>query len=250
MHISKWLEDANVPRLFVEPEWETYPRSEYILQYSYITHRTLRIRTALPKTAKPLILIDWQERMRRDTELRNAVMKVINDPTEARPREPPRIMEPRGFAYYVELVQKLAPWYDDWHTLVSNMGALAIRHAHLFGREKTNEDDFRLLARVAADSVPYWIRRLMMCLLIGPSSRRTIDHVMPLGGYMKRSGYVSKSKYGTRAEVHRVSKNGMINWVPVDAQWEISPRHALGIQNLLDGRAFGLEQSKLAAVLA
>jgi hypothetical protein len=40
--------------------------------------------------------------------------------------------------------------------LVNSLGALAVRHAFLFGREETAGEDWAAVARAAADSVPEW----------------------------------------------------------------------------------------------
>ena len=62
------------------------------------------------------------------------------------------------------MLQRLAPWYPDWSLLLNALASLAVHHAYIYGRTETTEEDWKILARVAADSVPPWIHRAVRYL--------------------------------------------------------------------------------------
>ena len=103
--------------------------------------------------------VDERADQQRTDELAAYTRAVLEDRAALRPRDPPRFIEPPDFLYQTELCQRLAPWYPDWGELAALLRLLAVRTAYLHGRPEVSEEDWQVLARVARDTVPGWIRR-------------------------------------------------------------------------------------------
>ena len=165
--INQWLENPSDDHLFVEPDYERYPRFHRLTQARYLLQRTLRIRARSKRIGEPLYSLDKYAQERRADELAAATRFVLEDRAQARPTDLPRFLEPPDYLYHVELIQRLAPWYEDWNTLVRSFALIAVRRAYLFGRTETNAEDNAAMARIARDSVPPWISKALWVLLDG-----------------------------------------------------------------------------------
>ena len=229
---QEWLDNPSDERLFVEPDYERYPRFDRLSQAQFLLNRSLRIRTRSARAADPLRSLDKYNQDRRTDELNAATRYVLEDRVQARPQDPPRFIEPPNFLYHVELIQRLAPWYSDWHTLVKAFALLAVRRAFLFGRAETDESDNQAMARVLRDSIPPWIAKALRLLLEGPSKRQTIEKHMQLEEKSQRS------KHGARRELVRLHRNGLIQFNKLARHWTIAENHREGIRAALESRTF------------
>jgi hypothetical protein len=189
------------------------------------------VRTFVPRTAAPIATLDEVEAQRRADGLRERLRAVIEDRAGARPTKPPVFREPPHFLYWAELVQRLSPWYRDWGELTRAFGSLAIRHAFLHARSETTEEDWAVMARAAADSVPVWIAKAVKMMAAGGCGAVAVEASM--GFEQKR-----RSDRGARAELHRLAKSGLIEWHPRKRTWEMVEKHAQALAAVLDGRAF------------
>jgi len=229
----EWLDSPGEERLFIEPDFERYPRFHRLTQAQYLLQRTLRVRTHSWRAAHPLRSLDQREEERRTDELSTLARGVLEDRVGARPADPPDFREPPQFLYHVELVQRLAPWYLDWNTLVRAFGALAVRRAYLEGRRETGPEANQAMARAAADSIPPWIVKALRRLLDAPSKSATLENLMGLREETRRSGH------GARQELIRLRRNGVIEWHPQKMHWALKDDHRQGILDVLNGHAFG-----------
>lgn len=230
--MKEMLENLSDERLFVEPDYERYPYFNRLTQASYFLQRSLRVRSRSARAADPLRELDQRDQERRADELAAATSYVLEDRARARPQDPPRFMQPPNFLYYCELLQRLAPWYLDWNTLLKAFALLAVRRAYLFGRSETNSDDNAAMARVLRDSIPPWITRAMTLLLAGPSKSQTLETHMRLEDKTRRSGH------GSHHELIRLKRNGLVMWNKQALHWQIEPAHRQGITDALAGRVF------------
>src|SRR5262249_14630531 len=119
----------------------------------------------------------------RADQLRALATSVLDDPVGARSPDPPAWREPPNFLYHAELAVRLEGRHSDYGQTASALRSLAIRHAHLYGRTETDETDWSLLARVAADMIPPWVRRAVQYLSAAPDHKadtRTLARAMRL----------------------------------------------------------------------
>lgn len=230
--VMELLDEPEMEQLFIEPDFERYPR------YSrsnavYILDRSLRVRTILRRTGRALLPLDRREEDRRSDELAAALEKVTADRVQARPVDPPRFVEPPDFIYRAELVHRLAPWFRDWGVFLRALAAVGIRHAWLYGRAETDERDWAVMARVAADSVPPWIAKAIRMLLENPAQPATLEKHMALEEKSRRSGH------GAHRELMRLRRANLIHWNIQKMHWAIVAEHRRALAELLDGQAFG-----------
>lgn len=231
--MKEMLDSPSEERLFVECDWEKFPRFHRLTQAQYFLQRSLRIRTKSHRAADPLKALDKYNRDRRADELAAATRYVLEDRVQARSPDPPRFLEPANFLYHCELVQRLAPWYLDWHSILKAFGLLAVRHAYLLGHLETDQGDMDAIARVARDSIPPWIAKALCLLLEGPSLTATIEKRMALEDDLRRTGH------GGHRELMRLARAGVVKWNKLKQHWELVDEHRQGIEDLLAGRAFG-----------
>jgi hypothetical protein len=158
--IVEWLDELPQPHLFVEADFERLPHFQRLHESRFLLARSLRVRTMSPRSPSALP-VDEREQTRRGDILNALIRSLVEDRAQARPADPPTFHQPASFLYHCEILQRLSPWYPDWDQLITALASLAIHHAHLFGRSETTEADFKIMARVAADSVPPWIHRLV-----------------------------------------------------------------------------------------
>jgi len=189
----------------------------------------------------PLRTLDQREEERRMDGLRALVRKVIEDPTGARPVNPPAFHPPADFLYHVEMIQRLAPWYPDWKQIVQTFAALGVRHAYLYGRDQVEAEDLRAMARVARDSVPPWIRKALLALLEEPAGLQHLENVMALEEKSRRSGH------GAKRELGRLRQQAVIEWSPQKMHWRIAEMHRQAVERILNGGAFGVMPETAAA---
>lgn len=232
--MKQWLESPSDERLFVEPDYDKYPRFHRLTQAQYMLQRSLRVRTRAARASNPLDFVDRHTRDRRQDEINALARAAVEDRAGARPEEPPKFIEPAGFLYTVELVQRLAPWYPDWTELVKAFATVAIRHAHLYGRRETGPEDYQAIARVAHDSIPVWIEKALRLLLEGPTQTRTLENHMALEEKSRRSGH------GAHREIVRLHRAGVIEWNKHAMHWTLKAEHREGVRQMLARCAFGV----------
>jgi hypothetical protein len=237
----EWLNAPSDERLFVECDYDRYPRFHRLTQAQYLLQRSLRVRTRSARAADPLRSLDQRAEDRRADELQAAASYVLEDRAQARPGDPPRFIEPPDFLHSVELVQRLSPYYPDWRQLVQSFALVGLRRAYLFGREETNAEDYRIMARAARDSIPPWIAKTIALLLEGPSTTQTIEKAMALEEKRIRSSH------GCHLEMLRLRRNGLVKWNPAKMHWTVAAEHAEGLATVIGGSAFGTERSANAA---
>jgi hypothetical protein len=167
--ITGWLNEPSVPRLLVEPDWQQFHHPGRISEIVALLARSLHVRIVTPRTTGALAVDDREQERRADT-LAALTRAVIEDRVSARSADPPVFKQPPNFLYHAELLQRLAPWYPDWNLLLGALAAIATRHAYLFNRKETNEDDWKIMARLAADSVPVWVHNLVHYLEQNPAA--------------------------------------------------------------------------------
>lgn len=230
--MAEWLDAANEERLFIEPDYERYPRFHRLTQAQDMLQRTLRIRVRTQRVANPLRAIDRVAKERRADELAAISSRILEDRVQARPLDPPAFRHPPNFIYHLELLQRLSPWYRDWNTLVEIFGALAIRRAYLEARTETGPEEVAALARVVADSIPPWIVKALRRLLEGPADPLPLERIMALGEERRRSGH------GAHGELVRLHRSGIIFWHRKIMRWAIVEEHRQGLTDVINGRAF------------
>lgn len=239
---QEWLDAENEERLFIEPDYERYPRYHQRSQAHFLLQRSLRVRTKIPRGDHMLRALDENERDRRADTLVSLTRMVLEDRISSRPENPPTFREPPNFLYHLELVQRLAPWFADWDTLVAAFASLAVRHAYLYGRRETNSDDDQIMARAAQDSIPPWITKAMRQLAQGPSQVYTIERAMQLFEETRRTNH------GAHRELVRLRRGGLILWNPQKMHWRMLDDHREGILDIIDGYPFGRERPPQARV--
>ena len=235
--VTELLDQPEMERLFVEPDFERYPSYSRVSNALFILDRALRVRTIHRRApAAAQLALDEREEERRADLVSAAVRSLVEVPAGARGDVPPRFQEPANFIYYAELVHRLSPWFRDWQTLVKALGLLAVRHAHLYGRKETSDDDYRVMARAAGDSVPPWIAKAIGMLLKQPARFTAIEKHMLLEEKKHRSGH------GAYQELGRLRRNGLIQWNQQKMEWRLVEEHRAGLEAVLSGRAFGYER--------
>lgn len=231
--IEEWLNNPSDEHLFIECDFERYPYFHRLTQAHFLLQRSLRVRTRCARAADPLRGIDKIAEERRADNLNAAARYALEDRAGLRTADPPRFAEPASFLYYCELLQRLAPWYPDWQTLVQALALLAVRRAYLLGRTETDESDNRILARVLRDSIPPWVAKALRLLGDGPSQTQTVEKHMQLEEKTRRSGH------GAHRELVRLHRGGLVRWNKQAQHWEIVEEHRQGIADALAGKAFG-----------
>jgi hypothetical protein len=211
------LEGPEQERLFLEPEWEKNPVFTRKLS-KFLHDRSLHLRHVMMRTNKPIQVLDQIQKKLRQENLQYLTRKVLEDPTESRPVNPPKFTEPENFLYHAELVERLSPWYRDWDILTTSIASLAVRHAYLLGREETNDEDLKILGRVARDSIPVWIARCIHRLAAGPAKPAQLEQEMRLEG--------------SQHEIRRLFDKNMIVWNRKFLRWELNEEHRAGILHL------------------
>jgi len=235
----EWLDAAGEERLFIEPDFERYPRFHRLTNAQYLLQRSLRLRTHSNRVGHGLRALDEREEERRQDQLSALARGVLEDRVGARPPDPPAFKEPPNFLYHLELIQRLAPWYPDWETLLRTFAILGVRHACLYGRRQTEAEDHRAMARVARDSIPPWISTALGLLLNGPHQALTLERRMGLEEATRRSGH------GARLELRRLHHNGVIRWDSQKKHWAMADEHRQGVVDVLAGHAFGCRPSPI-----
>jgi hypothetical protein len=225
--ITAWLDQPLRPSLFVESDFERLPNWRRISQSPYLLGRTLRLRSVSTPHGATLPVDERQERQRAD-RLRALTGDVALDRAGLRPLDPPVWREPASFAYHAEIAQRLSGWHQDWGQTVSLLRALGVRHAYLLGRYETDETDWRLLARVAADMIPPWVRRGVEYLAAAPDHKaetRTLARVMGIDP-------------SHHPECARLYTAGLFTYNQSRQIWGLVPEHIPGVTTVVVGRAF------------
>ena len=225
--IATWLDDRSPQgRLFVECDYDgRIPRYRPLCDSRSLLTRTLRLRilSTPDGVSRP---IDEQRASERALRLRALTADVIEDRAQARPFDPPVWREPPNFLYHAELAVRLAGRHHDYGESVHALRSLAIRHAYLDGRTETDETDWSLLARVLADSVPPWLRRIVEHLSASPKHKaqaETLQRIMRLESH--------------NHELARLGRTGILTWHPSQI-WSLTPLHTRFVTELVAGRAF------------
>jgi hypothetical protein len=221
-------------RLFIEPDYEKYPRFSRHAHSMFVLDRCLRIRYKRPRTAAAIPVLDDQERDRRTDQLSYLARKVLEDPTGARAENPPKFNQPADFLYHLELLQRMSPWWRDWESLAENFGKLAVRHAWMMGQEETQEEQVKILARVAHDSIPPWIHKALHRLSQMGSKNKPLLDAMGMREEQRRTGH------GAQREISRIREKGLVVWHWKTCTWGLDERYRPAVENLLAGYAFGL----------
>jgi hypothetical protein len=225
--IATWLNEPPQGRLFVECDYDgRLPRYRAVSEIRFLLARSLRLRVASTPdgVTRPA---DERAGETRADQLRALAASVLDDPVGARSPDPPAWREPANFLYHTEVTVRLAARHSDYGQTAIALRSLAIRHAHLYGRMETDEEDWSLLARVAADSVPPWIRRAIQYLSAAPNHQaetRTRAREMRL----------DPSHHPECARLHR----GLFTYNQSAQIWGLAPDHIRGVTDVVAGRAF------------
>jgi len=157
--IRQWLDHSPQGRLFIEPDFERAAALQPALRKPF---------SARPLLASPHPAPALGNRFGGRFPRTGTSHRRVGDPSPSMPRRPrpfpfsdPLVFrEPPNFLYDAELLHRLAPWFPVWGELLTALASLSVHHAYLRGRNETTEEDWKILSRVAADSVP-WIRRVI-----------------------------------------------------------------------------------------
>ena len=236
--IADWLDDRKTARLFVEPEWNVYWKWTRMKTFDFLVQRSLRLRTALPKTDLALRTLDSQDGLNLAAEIAFYARKILHDPSNARHPAPPKLRHvPDNFLFHIELVQKMSPWFPQFNLLATGLGSIAVRRAYLFGRTETDASDFETIARLAADTVPVWTTMAFERLCCGPAHQDELLKIIT--PYRK-----DKLKTGTTnqylTELLRLQHEGLF-YRRKDVKtwpWTLRPEHATAMRDIIDGLAF------------
>jgi hypothetical protein len=208
--ITTWLEDEiGIPRLFIEPDFDRRPRVDRLAELPHVWNRSLRLHAISAQPNGATQSVDQRAEEMRADRLGALVHTALEGNIGARPMDPPRWNEPPQFHYHCELAQKLSGWYRDPGELMSPLRVLAVRHAFLHERYEVAEEDWRVLARVLADTVPPWITRGISCFRAAPDGR-----VRPLilSRALKISGDDTESAGYAKEELRRLHEVKLIEW--------------------------------------
>lgn len=150
--IQQLLRDRDVPKTFVESNWELPSKPHGNLSmWPYLLQECVRVRCEHPKRALP-------------TERAGLILaEAVHRANDSRWREKPPITLPTppvGLHYYAEMLQRLSPGLRSWEALISNLCALAARRAYLFNRD-VDSTDWQCVSRVMKDSVPPWVADML-----------------------------------------------------------------------------------------
>lgn len=240
--VSEWLGGPIQERLFVEPEYEHYPRWSFFAQALLIQARALRLRTRTPRSLAGLNLLDqYQEELTLD-KLRHLTQNIIKEGKHWRSENPPAFVDPPHFAHYVEMLEKLSGWFTDWRILVRSLAWLAVRHAYLFGREETGPPEDRILERIMRDSIPPWIHKAIEALAGGESKTVTVSKKMGLEERSKNNFRV-----GPRSELRRLKVAGVVESSGNHLNLQLVPKYRDSVLRLIRGEAFS-PQARIARV--
>jgi hypothetical protein len=243
--ISAWLTDEpDIPRLFLEPDFNRRPRTDRLAELPYLFGRCLRVHSITAPNGATLPVDERADQQRAD-QLAAYTRAVLEDRIGARGPSPPTFRtQPPDFLYFVELAQHLSGWQRDWGELASLLRTLAVRIAYLHGRPEVSEEDWPALARVARDTVPCWIRRGLEHLRTAPDQHST--HLL-LARAMRLDGEDRESANYARDELRRLHQQGILEWAPVKKRWRLAPQHAKAVIETAAGRAFGISPPQAAA---
>lgn len=221
------------PQLFIEPVWDKYPYWREINYAVELLSRSLRVRVPIKRTSDPLRSIDLQADERRYDALGAAADAVLSDRVKARRDSPPAFRDPPEFLYQVETLQRLSPWFLSWNMLVKNLGALAVRHAYLYGRDETGPDENRIMARAARDSVPVWVQKAALTMKSHGTDVQLLEKAMLLGDRMQKIGN------GAHGELTRLRRGGIFHHEPYRGKfWTLGLEHRAATLAIVEGQAF------------
>jgi hypothetical protein len=234
--ITAWLNDQpEIPRLFIEPDFNRRPRVDRLPELPYLLGRCLRLHTITAPNGATLPVDERAEHTRSD-QLGAYTRHVLEDRIGARSPDPPAFREPPGFLYSCELAQRAGAWFRDWGELASWLRTLGVRHAYLHGRTEVAQDDWAAMARVLRDSIPPWVRRAIEHLRSAPdqqASQLLLTRAMRLDGEDNESANYAKDELG------RLAKQSILQWGPIKKVWRLHPQHAQAVIETAAGRAFG-----------
>jgi hypothetical protein len=230
--IGEWRDEPVLSRLFVEPDWQQLPRSRGISEISMLVARSLRVRSMIPRTGR-ILAVDERERERRADQLAALTRTVIEDRIRARAQDPPVFREPANWLYRVELLQRLAPWYPDWTMLLNALATLAVRHAYLYNRSETEEDDWKIIRRVMHDSIPPWIGKAVESLSEEPADADSAKKLNFTALRCAMGINAADSPRGATAELYRLRQRGLIQWRPKKMEWAMVREHRAGMREIV-----------------
>jgi hypothetical protein len=226
--IATWLNEPHQARLFIECDYDwRLPRYRSISEIRFLLAKSLRLRvvSTFDGASRP---IDEQQAERRTDQLRALTADILQDPAGTRPINPPSWVEPPAFLYQTELTVRLAGRNSDYGQTAVAFRSLAVRCAFLYGRTETDESDWRLLARVAADMIPPWVRRAIEYLSAAPDHKaetRTLARVMGI-------------EPSHHPECVRLYRAGLFTWNQSAQIWGLALEHIRGITDIVAGCAF------------
>ena len=166
MDVQSWSDRADsdgVAAVFVDAEWRTPRRwakirSDTGIDVGQALTTCLHVRAKSPKSLG-ILTVDPHGAESRATRLKYLFHQVVK--SELRPPAAPGVVIPPHFAYHCEVALKLAQaraWGAGvaWEWLTNAAAGVAQRNAYLYGRETTNEDDWRIAGRALAWQAPVW----------------------------------------------------------------------------------------------
>lgn len=144
--ILKLMAERNLPKLFIEPNFQVPVTVNYKCRlYPYLIRSSVRLRSPYPRRLPPPD--------HAAPKLAEATRRLLDNRFRDEFKPGP---VPKSLPYYAELLERVLPDHTiDWDVLIKGLISIAHRRAYLFNRS-TDESDWRTVARVMRDMIPVW----------------------------------------------------------------------------------------------
>jgi hypothetical protein len=113
------------------------------------------------------------------------------------------------------------------------LGSLAVRHAYLYNRAETEEDDWKIIARVMADSIPPWLGKVIESLSEEPADPDSVKKSNFTALRCAMGINAADSPRGATAELYRLRQRGLIQWRPKKMEWVMVREHRAGMREIV-----------------
>jgi hypothetical protein len=191
-------------------------RTWYMLEQGLI-----HLRTANPTTR----IVSPQDRIR----LRDAARQVLDDSWRGK-MGPPPIM-PQSWARKLTVLMKLAPQLNAWDDLCHNFSVMATLLPRLRGETKPNRNDWRMLDRLLADSVPHWTMQMLGLIDSAGEKGLTSQQFAKLPKPPARPDEWQSDRFMAR-ELIRLKRLGYVGYNRQSKRWTVLDEDVLGLIRL------------------